>query len=311
MIRFSSSQMGSFFAINIAILFMISCMNCVDSTDIRPALDRVLGDYALNYYTKVLRKTGSLYTISLPENFSSVKADMVRFRCGSLRRYGARVKEFHIGMGIAIEPCMERVVLVRQNLGSNWSDIYYRNYNISGYNLVSPILGLLAFDVKYDSNSTANLLEVGIFAEQEPISIDFSNVTKTVKSSINKPLCASFGRDGRVSISDQISSNICLTGKNGHFGLVIETATLPKTGKLSEWKIIIGSTVGGAIGVLLLGLLFVAMIVKVKKRSQMVEMERKAYEEEALQISMVGHVRVPVAGPTRTQPNLEHEYSPP
>ncbi|KAI3914098.1 hypothetical protein MKW92_043595 [Papaver armeniacum] len=311
MIRFSSSQMGSFLAINIAILFMISCMNSVDSTDIRPALDRVLGDYALNYYTKVLRKTGSLYTISLPENFSSVKADMVRFRCGSLRRYGARVKEFHIGMGIAIEPCMERVVLVRQNLGSNWSDIYYRNYNISGYNLVSPILGLLAFDVKYDSNSTANLLEVGIFAEQEPISIDFSNVTKTVKSSINKPLCASFGRDGRVSISDQISSNICLTGKNGHFGLVIETATLPKTGKLSEWKIIIGSTVGGAIGVLLLGLLFVAMIVKVKKRSQMVEMERKAYEEEALQISMVGHVRVPVAGPTRTQPNLEHEYSPP
>ncbi|KAI3875421.1 hypothetical protein MKX03_036755 [Papaver bracteatum] len=311
MIKFSSSQMGSLFAINIAILFMISSMNYVDSTDIRPDLDRVLGDYALNYYTKLLRKTGSLYTISLPENFSSVKADIVRFRCGSLRRYGARVKEFHIGMGIAIEPCMERVVLVRQNLGSNWSDIYYRNYNISGYNLVSPILGLLAFDVKYDSNSTANLLEVGIFAEQEPISIDFSNVTKTVKSSINKPLCASFGRDGRVSISDQISSNICLTGKNGHFGLVIETATLPKTGKLSEWKIIIGSTVGGAIGVLLLGLLFVAMIVKVKKRSQMVEMERKAYEEEALQISMVGHVRVPIAGPTRTQPNLEHEYSPP
>ncbi|KAI3918093.1 hypothetical protein MKX01_041413 [Papaver californicum] len=302
--------MGSFIAINIAILFMFSCMNCVDSMEIRPALDRVLGDYALHYYTKVLRKTGSLYTIGLPTNLSSVKADMVRFRCGSLRRYGARVKEFHIGMGIAIEPCMERVVLVRQNLGSNWSNIYYRNYNISGYNLVSPILGLLAFNVKYSSNSTtANLLEVGIFAEQEPISIDFSNVTSHVKNSVNKAFCASFGRDGRVSISDQISSNICLTGKNGHFGLVIETETVPKTGKLSEWKIIIGSTVGGAIGVLLLGLLFVAMIVKVKKRSQMVEMERKAYEEEALQISMVGHVRVPVAGPTRTQQNLKHEYS--
>ncbi|OVA00163.1 Protein of unknown function DUF1191 [Macleaya cordata] len=306
------SLISLIFTINIAIFVIGSSTNFAiahEETKVAHVLDRVLGDYALRSYTK-LHKTGSLYKVHLPANLSGVRADMVRFRCGSLRRYGAKIKEFHLGTGITVQPCMERVVLVRQNLGLNWSQIYYGNYNISGYQLISPILGLLAYDSRY-LNST-NLSEVRIFAEKEPITIDFSSVTRIIKTPNTRPLCASFGSDGKVSIYDEVSSNICLTARHGHFGLVIDTSMLTsKPGKVSEWKIIIGSSVGGAIGVFLLGLLFVALIVKAKKRSQMAEMERKAYEEEALQISMVGHVRMPVAPATRTQPYLEHEYSPP
>ncbi|KAL0393452.1 UNVERIFIED_CONTAM: hypothetical protein Slati_4311400 [Sesamum latifolium] len=41
----------------------------------------------------------------------------------------------------------------------------------------------------------------------------------------------------------------------------------------------------------------------------MEELERRAYEEEALQVSMVGHVRAVTASGTRTSPIIEHyEY---
>ena len=44
----------------------------------------------------------------------------------------------------------------------------------------------------------------------------------------------------------------------------------------------------------------VHMFIKVKKRSIMEKLESKAYEEEALQVSVVGHVRAPIASITRT-----------
>ncbi|KAD4178508.1 hypothetical protein E3N88_27099 [Mikania micrantha] len=47
---------------------------------------------------------------------------------------------------------------------------------------------------------------------------------------------------------------------------------------------------GAAIGAFLLGLLLVAMFVKEKKKARLEELERRAYEEEALQVSMAGHV---------------------
>jgi len=36
-------------------------------------------------------------------------------------------------------------------------------------------------------------------------------------------------------------------------------------------------------------------------------MERRAYEEEALQVSMVGHVRAPTAPGTRTLPRISDD----
>ncbi|CAN0907444.1 hypothetical protein LINGRAHAP2_LOCUS24808 [Linum grandiflorum] len=52
----------------------------------------------------------------------------------------------------------------------------------------------------------------------------------------------------------------------------------------------------------------VAMFGKAKKKAMMVEMERKVYEEEALQVSMVGHVRAPLASTTRTVPTIDNDH---
>ncbi|KAM6556910.1 hypothetical protein CsatB_003929 [Cannabis sativa] len=263
--------------------------------------------------------TGLLHSVSLPKNFSGIGVNIARYRCGSLRRYGAQVKEFHLGIGVTIHPCVERVVLVNQNLGYNWSNIYYENYDLSGYQLVSPVLGLLAYNGGSDVN-TSDPFEVGIIAGGKPISVNFSSITKLKNESGVTPLCAIFESEGKVSLTKQASPFVCLAKKNGHFGLVTEKpspAMLDGNSsnggkKESKWKVAVGSSIGAALGAFLLGLLLVAMFVRGKKRTRMEELERRAYEEEALQVSMVGHIRAPTASVTRTMPNtIEHEFKPP
>jgi hypothetical protein len=273
-------------------------------------LDLYIRDYTFKSYNQHY-KTGILHTVHLPANFSGIRVDMVRFRCGSLHRYGAQVREFHLDVGVTVHPCVERVMLVRQNLGSNWSSLYYANYDLSGYQLVSPVLGLLAYDAGTNVNFS-NSFELGILAGEKPIRVDFSNTTKVSNMQGIMPYCASFESDGKVTLANQVSPYVCVATRHGHFGLVVET---PGPGqlsrKISRWKVVVGSSVGATLGVFLLGLLLVALFVKVKKKSRMQEMERRAYEEEALQVSMVGHVRAPTASVTRTLPAIEHEYVPP
>ncbi|MBA0554612.1 hypothetical protein Golob_013707 [Gossypium lobatum] len=261
-------------------------------------LDLLIRDYTVKSLDRDLR-TGIVHTVTLPANFSGIKVDTVRFRCGSLHRYGAQVKEFHLGSGVIVQPCAERVMVVRQNLGYNWSSIYYANYDLSGYQLVSPILGLLAYNADSDL-SYGSPFELGILAREKPIKIDFSNITKASNKTGNWPLCASFEGNGKVTLKKQVSPNVCVATKHGHFGLVMESPppSLPVRKKISRWKLVVGSSVGAALGAFLLGLLLVAMFVKVKKKARMEELVRRAYEEEALQVSMVGHVRA------RTTPTI-------
>ncbi|XP_042506374.1 uncharacterized protein LOC122082709 [Macadamia integrifolia] len=307
--------MGSLFSltlpINLVALLSLSWWNIIHSQgfDAAQLLDHVVRDHAFLSYTGHT-KTGSLYLVNLPENFSDIKADTVRFRCGSLRRYGAQIKEFNLEMGLTVRPCVERVIVIRQNLGSNWSSIYYDSFNFSGYQLVSPVLGLLAYNADDDLNSS-NRSEIGIFAGEKPIMIDFSRDVRIKAPPGLNPLCASLNSDGTVSLSEQVKENVCITPRDGHFALVI-APTMPKMkGRVSRWKVLVGSIIGGGLGVFLLFLLLIALVVKVKKRSRIAEMERRAYEEEALQMSMVGHVRAPTATVTRTVPTLEHGYAPP
>ncbi|OAY59908.1 uncharacterized protein LOC110631412 [Manihot esculenta] len=310
--------MGSPLSFSLIILLSLASIR-VEAQGIKSArlLDLVIRDYTFKSYG-IHFKTGILHTVHLPANFSGIKVDTVRFRCGSLRRYGAQVKEFHLGIGVIVKPCVERVMVIRQNLGHNWSSIYYANYDLSGYQLVSPILGLLAYNGGSDVNFS-NPFELGIHAGEKPITIDFTKTTNTANKSGIRPICASFENDGKVTLKTPVSHHVCVVTRHGHYGLVIES---PPTGPpaagatgqgrktISLWKVVVGSTVGSALGIFLLGLLLVAMFVKVKKKARMEEMERRAYEEEALQVSMVGHVRAPTATVTRTMPAIEHEYIP-
>ncbi|XP_027343105.1 uncharacterized protein LOC113855675 [Abrus precatorius] len=306
--------MGSSFALILMIFsWALSTFLGSDAQSVKSAhvLDLIIRDHTFKTLEKDLR-TGTAQSVNLPSNLSGIGVDAVRFRCGSLRRYGAHLKEFHLGVGVTVHPCIERVMLIRQNMGYNWSSIYYANYDLSGYQLVSPIVGLLAYNADEDANSS-NPFQLGIVAGEKPMTIDFTNATKFKKEEEGvKPLCASFEGDGRMTLakSDPSTPLICVAKRHGHFGLVVESPPTDqfRNKPISQWKVAVGSTIGAALGAFLLGLLLVAMLVRVKKRSRMVEMERRAYEEEALQVSMVGHVRAPTASGTRTTPIIEHEY---
>ncbi|KAL2543959.1 hypothetical protein Fot_13192 [Forsythia ovata] len=301
--------MGFLFSLTLVFLSIASLSTLQTQTqEIKSArlLDLVIRDYAFKSYNKYFR-TGKLHQIKLPANLSGINVDTVRFRCGSLQRYGAKIKEFHLGIGVTVHPCIERVVIVRQNLGFNWSSIYYDNYELSGYRLISPVLGLLAYNIG-DSKNISTPSELGIQAGKKPITIDFSNTTRLNITSGIIPLCAIFDHDGKVTLFSQASPNICVATRHGHFGLVVESPLIPlKKKTLSNWKITIGSTIGAALGAFLLSLLLIAMFVNAKKKARMEELERRAYEEEALQVSMVGHVSTHTASSTRTLPRIEHD----
>ncbi|KAA8522323.1 hypothetical protein F0562_013316 [Nyssa sinensis] len=267
--------MGSLFSLTLIVLSLASMKSEAQGIKSAPLLDLVIRDYTFRSYENYFR-TGMLHTVHLPANLSGIRVNTVKFRCGSLRRYGARIKEFHLGSGVIVQHCVERVMVVRQNLGYNWSSIYYDNYELSGYQLVSPVLGLLAYNGGDDKNFS-NPFELQIQAGKNPITIDFSNTTRFNTTAGLVPICASFDHDGKVTLANQVSPNVCVAMGQGHFGLVIESPLLP-------------------------------VKKKVKKKARMEEMERRAYEEEALEVSMVGHVRAPTAPVTRTLPAIEHEY---
>ncbi|CAE6134081.1 unnamed protein product [Arabidopsis arenosa] len=291
-------------------------------------LDLMIRDYTIRNFN-IHFKTGAIQKIHLPSNFSSIDIATAKFRCGSLRRHGARIGEFHLGPGLTVEPCVERVILVRQNLGFNWSSyIYSTGYNLTGYNyrLVSPVLGLLAYNSNPDGVAV-NPYEINVIGtEQNPILIKFLSGSPKPNTKKNSSLlCACFTSNGNITFREQVSAYVCLGTRQGHYALVIRahdssvggsTVVTPPSspavndgggGKLSRWKVAVGSVIGSMIGAFLLGLLVVAMVVKGKKKAMREEMERRAYEEEALQVSMVGHVRAnPNASRTRTVPRFDN-----
>ncbi|KFK27449.1 hypothetical protein AALP_AA8G384200 [Arabis alpina] len=289
----------------------------------------MIRDYTIRNFN-IHIKTGTIQKIHLPSNFSSIDIDTAKFRCGSLRRHGARIGEFRFDPGLTVEPCLERVILVRQNLGFNWSSsMYSTGYNLTGYNykLVSPVLGLLAYNSNPDGVSP-NPYEVNVIGkEQNPILIDFlsGKASGNPRRKNTSFLCACFTSNGNITFREQVSAYVCLGTTQGHYALVFRAhdgggsgggvVTPPSSpavndggsGRLSRWKVAVGSVIGSVIGALLLGLLVVAMLVKGKKKAMREEMERRAYEEEAFQVSMVGHVRAnPNASRTRTVPRFDN-----
>ncbi|KAM7260307.1 hypothetical protein ACFE04_016048 [Oxalis oulophora] len=277
-------------------------------------LDLYIRDYTFKSFNNHI-KTGKLHTVHLPDNFTTIKVNTARFRCGSLHRYGAKLNQFHLDIGVTIQPCVERVMLVTQNLGTNWSSIYYANYDLSGYQLISPVLGLLAYNADVtDEEKSRNPFELGIEIGSRPITVDFT-ATTSVPANLSeiRPLCAIFENDGKVVLMNEVGPYTCEVKKQGHFGLVIETLppapVIEKRKRNGWWKMVVGVSVGSGLGLILIGLLIVAVFLKVRKKARMDEVERTSYEEEALQVTMVGHVRAPIATGTRTLPNIEHEYN--
>ncbi|CAN1332721.1 hypothetical protein LINPERPRIM_LOCUS35830 [Linum perenne] len=296
------------------IIILLSSETKADHEMIRTpeAMDKLIKEYTFKSLAtmKGRVKTGEIYNVDLPEG---IRANAARFRCGSLRRYGVQLDEFELGIGLSLKPCVVRVVVIAQSLGLNWSSIYYASYNLSGYQLVSPILGLTAYD--YNATSIESSIssinssfyhhpfEVGIQAtESHPITIKFSNNS----NNNSNPLCAIFGKDGTVSLNHpiSISPRVCASRGDAHYGLVVK---LPPSAR-GQGKKVLGEEVGGFIGVIVFILFLVIVgiyVVKGRKNSKMGKLERNADEGEYLPVSGVGNGRVHVAGFTRTAPTLE------
>nr|XP_009776124.1 PREDICTED: uncharacterized protein LOC104225947 [Nicotiana sylvestris]XP_016456235.1 PREDICTED: uncharacterized protein LOC107780211 [Nicotiana tabacum] len=73
-------------------------------------LDLVLRDYTFRSYNKNNFRTAKLYAIHLPANLTGIRVDSVRYRCGSLTRYGAKIKEFKLPIGVKKKARMEELV---------------------------------------------------------------------------------------------------------------------------------------------------------------------------------------------------------
>ncbi|XP_056853214.1 uncharacterized protein LOC130502443, partial [Raphanus sativus] len=226
------------------------------------------------------------------------------------------------------------LTVVRQILGSNWSDIYYKNNDLSGYKLVSPVLGLLAYNALNDvvlGNNLSSSYQISFLLDDatDPSTVDFGNISGpslVERTILNKPMCATFGLDGKVTLAGEVKPYVCAIKTNGHFGLVLaddqDSSKSDGVGenemkeKIGRWRSVVGGLVGYVtLGVVLLGFVVAAAVVTAKKRRRRAKrkgMERKAYEEEVLRVvTMVGHSRVFVASATRTLPgSMEHECVP-
>ncbi|XP_044473998.1 uncharacterized protein LOC123202235 [Mangifera indica] len=299
------------------IWFCFSLDVMAQSSTSRPAraLDALLQDYA--YSSFVRPKTGLTYDGRLPSNLSGIQVAGMRLRSGSLRNRGVQMyKEFHIPVGVTVQPYVERLVLVYQNLG-NRSSTYYP---LTNYTYLAPVLGLLAYDA-FDLLAT-NLPELNITASADPISIRFQDIMSEAPQG-SVPKCVWFDLHGLTNFSNVVSGNSCLTVQQGHFSIVVESTTPspspvspippPPSGKGKKSKsrvwIIVGSVLGG---IVLLGLLafLIIWLQKYKHRKKMQQMEKAADVGEALQMTTVGDTKAPTALVTRTQPTLETEYVP-
>ncbi|GAB4833104.1 hypothetical protein Ancab_031350 [Ancistrocladus abbreviatus] len=287
------------------------------------ALDALLQGYA--YRAFVHPKTGVPYDGTVPLNLTGIKISGMRLKSGSLRTRGVKsYEEFEIPVGIVVEPYVQRLVLVYQNLG-NWSGVYYP---LSGYTYLAPVLGLLAYDAA--TLSATDLPELDIRASMNPILIHFSDVKSVPDGLVAK--CVSFDLQGFINFSNVESTNTCSTVQQGHFALVVKatapstapspapvspvppTAAVPtpaaqKKGHHSKVWIIVGSALGGSLLLILLVLLLL-WLSKYKHKMRMQQMEKAAEGGEALRMTSMGSAKTPAAVTTRTQPSLETEYVP-
>ncbi|KAL0907591.1 hypothetical protein M5K25_022009 [Dendrobium thyrsiflorum] len=273
------------------LLLLISLTTSSPTPDRRRLIDNIIHSAALHSYPK-RHKTAVPYAVSLPLALSAATAHAMRFRAGRLRRQGADFKEFHLSPGLVAHPHSKRLLIVHQNLG-NLSDSLY---SLPGYQLISPVLGLLIYDA-IGSNST----ELDVKVTKAPIELDFSRIAG-VPEIKEELLCAVFGLGKQVEVLGR--GRVCLVKGQGHFGLVVERG-MEKV--VRRWKLVVAAATAGAMGAVLIGLVVVAVVKGKKKERRMAEMERRAYENEALRVSMVGHLRAYTAAAVRTAPAMERE----
>uniref|UniRef100_A0A0E0KUB1 Legume lectin domain-containing protein n=1 Tax=Oryza punctata TaxID=4537 RepID=A0A0E0KUB1_ORYPU len=295
----------------VAVAVALPCAAALQELQLQDAvlIDDVVQEAAQALYHGKHRRTGVTYPLSLPGSLSGVAADVARFRAGSLRRYGVRrFWEFSVPPGLAVRGQASHLLAVRSNLG-NLSSVFDEYAASGGYRIASPVLGLTFYGLARRSG-TARL---EVLVTGAAIRVNFSMAVPALQPGV-VPLCMAVALNGSVTVTDvQAGSNTCHVWDQGHFALVLGGAgdggVVAEAGEVSKWKLALFGAALGAGGTVLLGLVLVAVLSIQRRKLEVAEMARRAYEEEALRVSMVGHIRAPSAGGSRTTPDaLENEY---
>ncbi|KAK8500276.1 hypothetical protein V6N13_026581 [Hibiscus sabdariffa] len=254
------------------------------------SLDTFLQDFAFRALVITHRPhTGALYKANLPTNLLGMEVSIARIRSRTLWKQGANLSSFRIPSQTVPVPHVRRLAIVYENLGNRSSQYY----SISGYSLITPIVGFMVFDA---SNARATRLRsISLDTMGKPISIHFSNLKYSASAR-----CATFSSNGTVNFSRMMLPNVCYTSNQGHFSVVVPRKR--KQRPLYPW--VIGVALGFC--ALVLAAYFGFALIKVLKSKRIQAMERQADEGEILNNRWVGCSKMPSAAVTRSQPVLEN-----
>ncbi|KAK6116978.1 hypothetical protein DH2020_049222 [Rehmannia glutinosa] len=174
------------------------------------SLDAILHDHALRVMSRQRPHTDQLYDASLPENLAGIKVSVVGLRSRTLWTKGANFSDFIIPPKTLPVPYVKRLLIVYHNLG-NWSSLYY---TLSGYTLLSPVVGFLVYDAS-SYNFAQKLVENRAQHEREARVVDFQNSSLADRGSDLRAKCAAFGAYGKVFLSDMSLPNMCYSRNQG------------------------------------------------------------------------------------------------
>ncbi|KAK3434940.1 hypothetical protein EUGRSUZ_D02340 [Eucalyptus grandis] len=229
-------------------------------------LDAVVHEYA----NKTLQdpRTGVVYNISLPANFSGIEVSIVRLRSSSFWVRGSNLTPFQIPPRIIPMPFSKRLAILSENL-KNWSSNYYQ---VPGYRLVSPVVGFMVLDAS-NSSGIGNQ-QLNLRANGNPILVSFSPAELELRTSKLSMRCVEFGPHGSKK----------------------------KEARFWKWWVI-GFT--GGFMVLVSVSLIVFGAYKAVKRQRIKEMEKESEKGVSFDTVWIGSSKMPSASTIRTQPILE------
>ncbi|KAK1377189.1 Lipoprotein signal peptidase [Heracleum sosnowskyi] len=290
----------------VSLLLLESLIPRMLATDTRHYDPLLFDDFVHEYAEKAVKKprTGTLYNITLPSNYSGVEVSYMRLKSGSLWRRGKNSSLFKIPKRILPSPYVNRIDIVFQNVGKLSSSYF----NIPNYTFVAPVIGFHIYGVNVSSSDGSRMLTISL--QGDPIVVQFSSLSLDEKDNATMK-CVRFGADGtEVEFSSVNAPDYtCNAHNQGHFSIVVPSLQPPsakkrkRREKLWFWLLIGG---GGFVFLILCGILVFKMFRAWKIEGLVKESDRSV----ALDMVWIGESWMPSAGGIRTQPILENDYVP-
>ena len=242
-------------------------------------------------------KTGDFYDISIPSNYTGIKARVVRLRTSSFYVRGVNYSLVKIPPRVVPQPNRKRMTIIYENLG-NWSSHFY---NVPNYTMVAPVFGLVAYTSSGDTFTDDE--KMNFFVQENPILINFQHVSLHIEKNVT-PICVSFNNGG-IATFNMTKRYVCEAYGTGHYTLVISNEIYNKTQseRINLWWVL--GFVIGFVGLVIL-ILVLVNLVKAAKRRRIKKLEKNSENGEPFDTFWIGDTKLPLATMVRTQPSLEN-----